>query len=171
MVLYRTYVNVANDKHMDAIGKYVYVSVHIRGTSVNLHNAGGFLLGNYEESSNIHIDENYTFSEDDFPKFRNDYTALRKESIDECIQELNKNIITYQQLHNIITDEDVYLYNENNVNEFYKYNNLIKKADRIIMDEFDNTYCYIIMNYEKVIEELNEINTYCKNNNVVFNWV
>ena len=44
MVRYRIYT--LNDiRYIDAIGKYVYVSVHFRGTSVNIQPQGGFLLG------------------------------------------------------------------------------------------------------------------------------
>ena len=57
MPRYRIYT-IDDNRYIDAIGKYVYVSVHFRGTSVNIQQEGGFLLGIEEYDT---IDDNYQF--------------------------------------------------------------------------------------------------------------
>lgn len=42
MIKYRIFGS--NEEYIDAIGEYVYISVHIRGTSVNFQKEGGFIL-------------------------------------------------------------------------------------------------------------------------------
>jgi hypothetical protein len=176
MVRYRIY-NIDDSRYIDAIGKYVYVSVHFRGTSVNIQPQGGFLLGIEEYDT---IDDNYQFNYDDFPAFRNDMTAIRDESIQKCIHQLTdtKNSITYQQLVELVNDTDsnnysslIYVSDRANIEaDFYKFFNQIKRADRIFVDK-QNNLIYILVNYEKIVEELNEINVFCKENNISFHWI
>ena len=84
MIKYRIFGS--NEEYIDAIGEYVYISVHIRGTSVNFQKEGGFIL------SIDNLQNEYKFIDDDdkevMPSFRNDFTSIRCESIDECIEKL-----------------------------------------------------------------------------------
>ena len=176
MPRYRIYT-IDDNRYIDAIGKYVYVSVHFRGTSVNIQQEGGFLLGIEEYDT---IDDNYQFNYEDFPAFRNDMTSIRDESIKKCITQLEniKNIITYQQLVDLINDTDnnnysylIYISDRANIEaDFYKFHNQIKKADKIFCDK-QNNLIYILLNYGKIVEELNEINVFCKENDITFHWI
>jgi hypothetical protein len=169
MIKYRFFGLYEN--YIDAIGNYVYVSVHVRGTSVNFQKEGGFLLSNNNlQNINEFSDKN------NMPSFRNDFTSLRCESIDECIEKLNNknNYITYEQLIEILQNEETYNLDEYDRLKYganiYKYNELIKRADKIYFDKLDGDI-FIIMNHKKILEELDEINNYCKNNTIKFHWV
>ena len=170
MIKYRIFGS--NEEYIDAIGEYVYISVHIRGTSVNFQKEGGFIL------SIDNLQNEYKFIDDDdkevMPSFRNDFTSIRCESIDECIEKLNNNdnYITYEELLEKIntehlSDYDIIRYEAN----LYKYNDIIKQSDKIYFDKIDRSEIFIIVNHKKVLEELHEINNYCKNNNISFHWI
>ena len=176
MVRYRIYT--LNDiRYIDAIGKYVYVSVHFRGTSINIQPAGGFLLGIEEYDS---IDEDFRFNYEDFPAFRNDMTSIRDVNIQNCINQLadKKKTINYQQLVDLVNDKEndnyssmIHVNDRANIeSDFYKFHNKIKMADKIYCDK-QNNLIYIISNYHKIVEELKEINAFCKENDITFHWI
>jgi hypothetical protein len=162
MIKYRFFGS--DENYIDAIGNYVYVSVHVRGTSVNFQKDGGFILS----IDNLYNESKFC-NDDNMPSFRNDFTSIRCESIDECIEKLNNesNYITYDQLIETLDDDFYILRYEPNI---YKYNEFIKRADKIYFDKEDQTI-FIIMNHKKILEELHEINSYCKNNTIKFHWV
>jgi hypothetical protein len=169
---YRIYNGDNDFRYIDAIGEYVYVSVHFRGTSVNIQPKGGFILG--EEEHTI-IDENYSFKYDDFPEFRNDSTAIRDSSINKCIKQFEKTI-TYQELMGHINDYslgsllDCCSNRENIEKDFYDYQHVIKTADKIFI-ESNNGLFYVITNYSKIVEELREIDIYCKKYDITQHWI
>jgi len=167
MVRYRIY-SMDDKRYIDAIGKYVYVSVHFRGTSVNLQPEGGFLLGVEEYGI---VDDDYQFKYDDFPEFRNDITAIKGNNIKDCIKCITdtSKVISYKDVIDMINDNSGSVLDEydrwNKQADFYKYHRKITLCDKIYFDKTDNL-CYIIMNYSKILEELNTINVFCKENNI-----
>uniref|UniRef100_A0A6C0HIA3 Uncharacterized protein n=1 Tax=viral metagenome TaxID=1070528 RepID=A0A6C0HIA3_9ZZZZ len=167
MVRYRIY-NDETNRFIDAIGNYVYVSVHSRGTSVNLQPAGGILLGFEEYDS---IDENYTFHYEDIPAFRSDMTSIRGSSINACIQQLSdeNKTLSYQQLVDMVIDnnasDDYYQWNREA--DFFKYHKQITLANKIYYEKSDDL-CFIITRFDKIVEELREINAFCNENDISF---
>jgi len=167
MVRYRIYT-IDDKRYLDAIGTYVYVSVHFRGASVNLQPKGGFLLGIEEYDT---IDDNYQFNYEDLPAFRNDMTSIMGNTIKDCIRQLaNKNkLISYEELVDMINNNSGSVFDEhdrwNKEADFYKYHREITIADKLYFDKL-NKLCYIILEYDKIVEELNEINTFCRENDI-----
>jgi len=170
---YRIFDGFGVHNYLDAIGEYVYISVHVRGTSVNIQPKGGFILG-IKEDDIIDV----FICEDNLPNFRNDFTSIRGESIDDCIQQLNDitKLITYQDLLNVVNDVSIgsCLDCHNNREEieidFYKYQDTIKNANKIYFDKVEGLI-YIILDYKNIINELEEINIFCKNNDITEHWI
>ena len=178
-----------DNTYLDAIGEYVFVSTHIRGTCVNFHPKGGFILGfenikYYKGNDIVVVDDQYIFDdESDHPAFRYDFTGIRESNVNECIDLLNNTPrTTYEELLALINNKDecgLDLISENSgklgrediEKDFFKYQDIIKSADKILIEGI-GTYIriYIILNLKKVIEELVEINTACEKNNVTQSW-
>ncbi len=179
-MIYNIYTDNTGTINMNWIGEYTFGSTFFRGTRIHLQDKCGISLGYV----NDYLDNINSISLINDIMFWDDNT-IRIDSLDEFINNSNRielKTITFSDVKTIINDIDIFydvnhailfnhLIDHNKLkNDFLSNYDKIKNASKIL-ESFGDGMIFVIYDYNNMINELKEINTIAKANNVTFEWI
>ena len=157
-------------RYLFASGESVRLSATLHGTKIYLQpsESNGFILG-----------LEYDISEqEDLLNLDASHDLLYGTNVKECINRLRdkRNYISYEALLEYVNIDNINVrFQPNFKKDFTKYETEIKNAEKIYFNEWDyidrndfSSYrcIYIMLNYKKIMDELEEIDKFCYDNKI-----